>query len=193
MDNHSLCFLFGQPVFLSTTQQPTGTQNDDEEQISHDDWCSEAPSRFNDHERGGWGLPSPVGELSTTESAFLERSRLLGLEGSVSGIKSNSLFGDHFEEGFRDGGGRGGENGGGGSGYGNSSVGGNVATISALRDRLATVEGENTALRARAHRAEEERATEATRGDKAVKKLAQVVDCYISLRDVVERGADAIC
>lgn len=122
-------------------------------------------SHFRDHEQDGWGVAPPAGELSTSESAFLERSRGLRLEGSTSGLRGDSLFGDHYNAGFR--------NGGEASG-GVASCNGNVATIAALRDRLATVEGENAALRARARRAEEERATEAARGDRASKKLAQV-------------------
>ncbi len=118
-----------------------------------------------------WGAAAPAaGELSTTESAFLERSRRAsGLDGGGRG-GGDSMFGHHFEAGFREASGGGGADiGGGGSGGG-----GHVATIGVLRDRLATVEGENTALRSRARRAEEERAAEAARGDRACKKLAQV-------------------
>lgn len=123
-------------------------------------------------ETGEWGDKPPAGgELSTTESAFLERSRRYhGLAGSVSGLNGDSFFGNYFDTGFRDGAG-GGE---GGSTIGGGGGGGNIATICALRDRLAKVEGENAALRARARRAEEERAEEAIRGEKAIKKLAKV-------------------
>lgn len=118
-----------------------------------------------------------AGELSITESAFLERSRRRGsLDGDEDGVGrggdgGDSLFGHHFEAGFRDESSVTDDRGGGGGGGGG---GGHIATIGALRDRLSTVEGENAALRARARRAEEERAAEAARGDRASKKLAQV-------------------
>lgn len=117
-----------------------------------------------------------VGELSTTESAFLERSRRQLLESSsMSGRTGDSLLANHFEEGFRDGsrGARSGGNGDGNTPDGCMGAGG-AATICALRDRLAGVEAENTVLRTRARRAEEERTVEAERADKATKKLAQV-------------------
>lgn len=148
------------------------------ESYSHGDWTNLEASQLSGDDNGGrggeWSEQPPVGgELSTTESAFLERSRRYhGLDGSVSGLHGDSLFGGYFDAGFRDGAGEGGDGstiGGGGGGGG-----GNTATISALRDRLATVEGENAALRARARRAEEERAEEAVRGEKACKKLAKV-------------------
>lgn len=156
----------------------------------HDNWHTEEESPFfNDParerevgagERGGtgrargagvaWGADPVAGELSTTESAFLERSRRLnGPDGGRGG--GDPLFGQHFEAGFRDE--SNGDRDGGGSGAGSGSAA-HVATIGALRDRLATLEGENAALRARARRAEEERAAEAVRGDRAFKKLAQV-------------------
>lgn len=163
-----------------------GGDRAEEDHPSHRNSHTEGePSFFNDPagERGatteGGGAlgaaPRLVGgELSTTESAFLERSRRLGSldggEGGKGGEGGDSLFGHHFEAGFQDessvsdGRGTGGDGGG----------GGHIATIGALRDRLVTLEGENTALRARARRAEEERAAEAARGDRASKKLAQV-------------------
>lgn len=117
-----------------------------------------------------WGAAAPVaGELSTTESAFLERSRRASGLDVGGGGGGESMFGHHFEAGFREGSSSGGADIGGSGGGG-----GHVATIGALRDRLATVEGENAALRSRARRAEEERAAEAARGDRACKKLAQV-------------------
>lgn len=167
-----------------------------EEYTKHDDWrhnAEEESSLFSDPARkngprvaGGeaaWD-PSPpplAAELSTTESAFLERSRRhVGLDGggaAASGLRGgdDSLFGNHFEAGFRNESGGVDGNGSGGVGRGDGGGGGHVATIGALRDRLASVEGENAALRARARRAEEERAAEAARGDKASKKLAQVM------------------
>ena len=164
-----------------------GDRTDEEKQRApHGDWHTEGePSFFNNpagEREGGtltgaaaWGAAPAAGELSTTESAFLERSRRLsGLDGGRDG--GDSLFGQHFETGFRDergvvdGDGTG--DGGGGGGGGGSAA--HVATIGALRDRLATLEGENAALRARARRAEEERAAEGARGDRASKKLAQV-------------------
>ncbi|CAM9178368.1 unnamed protein product [Scytosiphon promiscuus] len=160
--------------------------------VSHGDWCAEEqPSTVESihgerragtagrtaqpREGAAWGRsPSPfMGELSTTESAFLERSRRLdgrggGVDGDLGGSGGKgSLFGGHFEAGFRD------ESGGADIDGDGSVRGGHAATIGALRDRLTTLEGENTALRARARRAEEERSTEAARGDKASKKLAQ--------------------
>ncbi|CAM9417387.1 unnamed protein product [Ectocarpus fasciculatus] len=165
-----------------------------EEYIKHDDWrhnAEEEASLYRDPARkngprvaGGeaaWDpAPPPLAaELSTTESAFLERSRRhVGLDGggaAASGFRGgdDSLFGNHFEAGFRNESGGVDGSGGSGGGRGDGGGGGHVATIGALRDRLATVEGENAALRARARRAEEERATEAARGDRASKKLAQ--------------------
>lgn len=152
--------------------QSAGGPHDGDDRTFHAHWPIEESSlHFNDYGMGGggWGAAPTGVELSTTESAFLERSRRFNPDGSVSLTRADSLFGDHFEAGFRersDGG-----NGGGGSGGGGV---GQIATIGALRDRLAVVEGENTALRARAHKAEEERATEAARGDRASKKLAKV-------------------
>lgn len=163
-----------------------GDRTEGQQRVTHGKWhTEEEPSFFNEpagEREGGaggtgagvaWGAPPVTGELSTTESAFLERSRRLnGLDGGRGG--GDSLFGQHFEAGFRDersvvdGDGSGG---GGGAGGGSAA---HVATIGALRDRLATLEGENAALRARARRAEEERAAEAARGDRASKKLAQV-------------------
>ncbi|CAN0360223.1 unnamed protein product, partial [Ectocarpus sp. 12 AP-2014] len=165
-----------------------------EDYVKHDDWrhnAEEESSLFSDPARnnrprvaGGeaaWDpAPPPLAaELSTTESAFLERSRRhVGLDGggaAASGLRGgdDSLFGNHFEAGFRNE--SGGVDGTGSSGVGRSDGGGggHVATIGALRDRLASVEGENAALRARARRAEEQRAAEAARGDRASKKLAQ--------------------
>lgn len=157
--------------------------------VPHGSWHTEEESSFfndpageRDVGAGGmgagagaaWGAAPVAGELSTTESAFLERSRRLnGPDGSGRG--ADSLFGQHFEAGFRDEtsvvDGNGGGGGSGGGGVGSAA---HVATIGALRDRLATLEGENAALRTRARRAEEERAAEAARGDRASKKLAQV-------------------
>lgn len=123
-----------------------------------------------------------MGELSTTESAFLERSRRQGLEGnrssSISGSKGDALLASHFEQGFR--GGTRGVGGGGeydswGPGHDGAGGGsGGAATISALRDRLAGAEAENKALLSRSRRAEEELTAEAAQADKARKKLAQV-------------------
>lgn len=124
-----------------------------------------------------------MGELSTTESAFLERFRRQGLEGnrsrSITGSKGDPLLASHFEQGFR--GGTRGVGGGGGEydtwGPGDDGAGGGsggAATIGALRDRLAGAEAENKALISRSRRAEEELAAEAGRADKARKKLAQV-------------------
>lgn len=113
--------------------------------------------------------------LTATESAFLERSRKhgRGARGPAPGTGSD-LFGKDFEDVFNgrgdpagDGSDGGGEGGGGGGG-------GGAATINALRDRLAAVEAENSSLRARSRRAEEERAAEAARGEKAGRRLAQV-------------------
>ncbi|CAM9090655.1 unnamed protein product [Hapterophycus canaliculatus] len=162
------------------------------EHPSHGDWCAEGQSSSvssvrgerraeaaggtaRSGEDGACGRsPSPfIGELSTTESAFLERSRRLtdrdGGMGGEFGARDGetSLFGGHFEAGFRD------ESGSANIDGGGSVRGGHAATISALRDRLTTLEGENTALRSRARRAEEERSVEAVRGDRAGKKLAQ--------------------
>lgn len=156
-----------------------GNWHTEEESSSFfNDPAGERGARTGGGEGGRWGAtPALVGgELSTTESAFLERSRrqgsLDGSEGGKGGDGGDPLFGHHFEAGFRDessvtdGRGSGGVDGGG--------SGGHIATIAVLRDRLATVEGENAALRARARRAEEERAAEAVRGDRASKKLAKV-------------------
>lgn len=162
----------------STRFQSAGGPRDGEPRTANGDWPGEESSlHFSDHGMvTGWGstgAAAPAGfELSTTESAFLERTRRYNsnLDGSVSLTKGDSLFGDHFEAGFRDRGGDGGN----GVGGGVSGGTGQAATIGALRDRLAAVEGENTALRARAHRAEEEQAAEAARADRANKKLAQV-------------------
>lgn len=173
-----------------------------EEYKKHDDWrhnAEEESSLFSDPARrngprvaGGeaaWDpAPPPLAaELSTTESAFLERSRRhIGLDGggaAASGLRGggDSLFGDHFEAGFLNESGRVDGSGSSGGGRGDGGGGGHVATIGALRDRLATVEGENAALRARARRAEEERAAEAARGDRASKKLAQVMRARLFL------------
>lgn len=108
-------------------------------------------------------LPPP-GELSAPKSSFLERSPQFDLEGSIcaSGIRGESILGgDYFESGFRNGGGDG------------QVERGNVAILTAMRDRLNAVEAENTALRKRAQKAEEGQAQEAARGDKATKKLMQ--------------------
>lgn len=137
--------------------------------------------------------PSSLEGLSITESAFLERSRRVGLGGNDASMTGgDSLLGDHFLSGFqngcsgtgRDDDGDDGSFGGGSDRNGNG--GGSIATISALRDRLAVLDGENTALRARAHRAEEERATEAERGDKAIKKLTKVRLCDDALTPFVK-------
>ncbi|CAM9757468.1 unnamed protein product, partial [Ectocarpus sp. 8 AP-2014] len=165
-----------------------------EEHIKHDDWrhnAEEESSLFSDPARkngprvargeAAWDpVPPPLAaELSTTESAFLERSRRhVGLDGggaAATGLRGgdDSLFGNHFEAGFRNESGGVDGSGSSGGGRGDGGGGGHVATIGALRDRLASVEGENAALRARARRAEEERAAEAARGDRASKKLAQ--------------------
>lgn len=160
-----------------------GGSGDRTEEQARGNWHTEEESAFfNDPagERGGgaggagmgaaWGAAPVAGELSTTESAFLERSRLLnGLDGGEGG--GDSLFGQHFAAGFRD---ESSVAGGDWMGGGGGSSAAHAATIGALRDRLATLEGENVALRARARRGEEERAAEATRGDRAIKKLAQV-------------------
>lgn len=156
-------------MFTSNTRQSTREADGGTKWTPDGKWLTEASLQLKDTQGERWS--AAAGELSTTESAFLERSRRLGLNASPSGVQGDSLFGDHFEAGFRDGSGSCSGGNSGGNGGGES---GNVATISALRDRLAIVEGENSALRTRARRAEEERAAEAVRGDRASKKLAQV-------------------
>lgn len=158
----------------------SGDRTEEQQRAPQGEWHTEEESSFFNDPAGeravgargagagaAWGAAPVAGELSTTESAFLERARRLnGLDGG-RGV-GDSLFGQHFEAGLRD------ERsvvGGDGSGGGSAA---HVATIGALRDRLATLEGENAALRARARRAEEERAAEGGRGDRASKKLAQV-------------------
>lgn len=108
-----------------------------------------------------------MSELTMTESDFLQRSsgHILDQVRLISTAGKGSRFGNDPEDGFRDLGVNASDQGLGGDGK--------MATINALRDRLMEIEAENSALRARARRTEEERATEAARGDKAHKKLAQ--------------------
>lgn len=169
-----------------------GDRAEEQRRVPYGNWHTEEESSFfndpaGEREAGAgagvagagapWGTAPVAGELSTTESAFLERSRRLnGLDGGSSG--GDPLFGQHFEAGFRDEKSLDGDGSGGGSAA-------HVATIGALRDRLATLEGENGALRARARRAEEERAAEAARGDRASKKLAQVTTVFAHIRAFV--------
>lgn len=141
--------------------------------------CTEHADNGMVKENGASSLPPP-GELSATESSFLERSRRFDLEGSLcsSGIRGEPILGgEYFESVFRSGG---------GCGQGES---GNVAIITALRDRLNAVEADNAALRKRAQKAEKGQAQEAARGDKATRKLMQAgVDS--SLRWSYVRGID---
>ncbi|CAM9159969.1 unnamed protein product, partial [Choristocarpus tenellus] len=140
--------------------------------------------------------------LSVAEKEFLNRSRRQSIPGGEGEQESSgslplmpggvptggkdSLFGNHFTTGFLAG----------GMGKGEFSVRragvsfeeGGVATIGALRERLSEVEAENKALRARARKAEEERADEAVKAERARKKFAQARGDFI--RAMSEKDED---